>query len=184
MHETDENLYRRFLREGNEEDLRILLERHRESLTLFLNGIVHNLEDAEELMLDAYAVAASGTSRFHGNSSFRTWLFAIGRKLALSRLRRRRLFPGDLGEEADETAVLSDVELLREERNQELYQALSRLHGEYREVLYLLYFEEMSHEEAARIMGKSVRQTYNLAHRGRNALRETLERMGFEYAEY
>ncbi|MBR6503564.1 MAG: S-layer homology domain-containing protein [Firmicutes bacterium] len=38
MRETDEILYSRFLREGQEGDLRILLERHREGLTLFLYG--------------------------------------------------------------------------------------------------------------------------------------------------
>ena len=91
MQEKDETIYCRFLERRSEDDLRLLLERHRESLTLFINGIVHDLDDAEELMLDAFAVAASGTSRFSGKSSFRTWLFAIARKLALSRIRRRRL---------------------------------------------------------------------------------------------
>ena len=50
MNETDELVYSRFLTEGNEQDLKILLLRHRESLTLFLNGYVHNMNDAEELM--------------------------------------------------------------------------------------------------------------------------------------
>jgi len=184
MQEKDETIYRRFLERRSEDDLRLLLEHHRESLTLFINGIVHNLDDAEELMLDAFAVAASGTSRFSGKSSFRTWLFAIARKLALSRVRRRRLsadFPED---RADEAALAQELELLRKERNKSLYLALSRLNDDYRQALYLLYFEEMSHEEAARVMGKSLRQIYNLAHRGRLALRDTLERMGFEYAEY
>ena len=69
MRETDEILYGRFLREGQEKDLRVLLERHREGLTLFLYGYVHSMEDAEELMLDAFAAAAAGTTRFSGKSS-------------------------------------------------------------------------------------------------------------------
>ena len=183
MHETDEIIYRRFLLSGREDDLRLLLERHRESLTLFLNGIVHNLDDAEELMLDAFAVAASGTSRFNGKSSFRTWLFAIGRKLAVSHLRRQRFRSGGLENQDDKTVPAPELVLLREERNRHLYAAMTRLNEDYRQILYLLYFEEMSHEEAARVMGKTVRQTYNLAHRGRQALKETLERMGFDHAE-
>ena len=184
MTESDEIIYSRFLLEGGEEDLRLLLSRYRESLTLFLCGLVHNMDDAEELMLDTFAVAASGTSRFSGRSSFRTWLFAIGRKLAMSRVRRHKLSRGVLEDQADEAVPANDLELLREERNESLYLALSRLNDDYRQVLYLLYFEEMSHEEASRVMGKTLRQTYNLAHRGRQALRDTLERMGFEYAEY
>ena len=63
MGETDERVYQRYLA-GEEDALRVLLERHREGLTLFLLSYVRNMEDAEELMLDAFAVAASGTARF------------------------------------------------------------------------------------------------------------------------
>ena len=85
MIETDEVLYSRFLTERNEDAFRILLDRHRESLILFLNGYVHHLEDAEDLMLDAYARAAAGTTAFlagvpsrHGFSlSGKRWLWRI-----------------------------------------------------------------------------------------------------------
>ena len=84
---ADEILYSRYLEKRDSDDLRELLERHRESLTLFIFGFVHDMDDAEELMLNAFAVAASGTSRFSGRSSFKTWLFAIGRNLARKHLR-------------------------------------------------------------------------------------------------
>ena len=58
------------------------------------------------------------------------------------------------------------------------------LREDYRQILILLYFEDMSHEEAGRVMGKTKRQTYHLAERGRAALKEQLERMGFENAQY
>ena len=98
MHENDEQIYKRFLRERDDRDLCLLLERHRESLFLFLLGLVHNAEDAEELMMDAFAVAASGTAGFAGRSSFKTWLFSIGKKMALMRLRDRRTIPNADGE--------------------------------------------------------------------------------------
>ncbi len=183
MDETDETLYNRFLAEHKEDDFRILLERHRESLTLFLYGIVNSMEDAEELMLDAYAEAAAGAG-FSGRSSFKTWLFAIGKKMALARIRRRRFPVGEMNDGPDETAEPPEMELLRDERDRSLYQALRRLKGEYRHILILLYFEHMDHEEAARVMGKNKKQVYHLAERGRKALREELERMGFDYAQY
>ena len=89
MRETDEELYRVYLAEGSEDALRELLLRHRESLTLFLFGYVRNMDDAEELMLDAFAVAAARTAAFGGRSSFRTWLFGIGRHLAQRKLKRK-----------------------------------------------------------------------------------------------
>ena len=183
MNESDEIVYNRYLLEGREDDLRLLLDRHRESLTLFLNGIVRDMDDAEELMLDTFAVAASGTARFRGKSSFRTWLFAIGHKLAASRLRKRKS-AAPLGERASENDPGPEYSLLRQERSRQLYAAMDRLNVDYRQVLYLLYFEEMSHEEAAGVMHCSVKRVYNLSYRGKQALREALERMGFDDAEY
>ena len=88
MFETDEVIYSRYLAEHDEKDFRILLERYREGLTLFLMGYVHNMEDAEELMLDTYAEVAAG-AHFSGKSSFKTWLFSIGKNLAYSTFSER-----------------------------------------------------------------------------------------------
>ncbi|MBQ3390765.1 MAG: RNA polymerase sigma factor [Firmicutes bacterium] len=182
MRESDEILYDRFLKEGRENDLRILLERHREGLTLFLYGYVHSMEDAEELMLDAFAAAAAGTTRFSGKSSFKTWLFAIGRNQALNHLRRRKITFTTLEDDLTGDAGHADLEMLRKERDRQLYEALEQLNPDYRQVLYLLYFEDMSHEDAGRVMKKNRKQIYNLAARGKKALKEILEGMGFDNA--
>ena len=178
MRESDESLYRIYLAEGSEDALRELLLRHRESLTLFIFGFVRNMDDAEELMLDAFAVAAARTSAYSGRSSFRTWLFGIGRHLALRQLRRHRELPS---QEAEPEGA-PELELMRSENNRALYAALERLNPEYRQVLYLIYFEEMSTEDAARVMGKTRKQIYNLTERGKKTLRAELERTGFDYA--
>lgn len=186
MIENDELLYSRFLSDGNEDDFRILLERHKESLILFLNGYVHNLEDAEDLMLDAYAEVAAGKTAFSGRSSFKTWLFSIGKKLALAHLRKAKHLPEaqELSHETDAAAPAPELQILRDERNRQLYLALSKLNAEYRQALTLLYFEDMSHEELGAVLGRNRKQVYNLAERARKALKEELERMGFDYAQY
>ncbi|MBR6404900.1 MAG: sigma-70 family RNA polymerase sigma factor [Lachnospiraceae bacterium] len=186
MIENDELIYRRFLAERREEDFRILLDRHRESLILFLNGYVHNLEDAEELMLDSYAKIAAKTTVFLGRSSFKTWLFSIGKKMALMHLRKEKRRPDTLEYSSEPKGAVPppEFQILRDEQNRELYLALSKLNAEYRQVLTLLYFEEMSHEELSAVMGRSRKQIYNLAERARKALKEELERMGFDYAQY
>lgn len=177
MHEADEIIYRRFLASRAEEDFRILLDRHRESLTLFLYGIIHNMEDAEELMLDAYAEVAAN-ARFSERSTFKTWLFAIGKNKALLYLRKQRRFqtnevPDTPSEETPE------LNILKEERNRQLYKALWNLHEDYRQILTLLFFEQMSCEDAGKVMGKNRKQIYNLAERGKKALKDELRRMGF-----
>ena len=185
MTESDELIYRRFLSERNEDDFRILLERHKDSMVLFLYSFVHNMEDAEELMLDAYAQTAAGAV-FSGKSSFKTWLFSIGKKMALMRLRAHRpLTESENQTDGSElTSASPELDILKEERNKQLYRALDGLKSEYRQILILLYFEDMTHEQAAKVMGKTKRQTYHLAERGKQALKEKLERMGFDDAQY
>lgn len=185
MERTDETLYRDYLKKGDQDALRCLLERHREGLTLFLFGFLRNAEDAEELMLDAFAEVAAGPTIFSGKSSFKTWLFSIGKHLAMKRLRReRREIPWEELPPQEEDEVLPETQLLQKERKRALYLALERIMPEYREVLLLQYMEEMTPAEIAQVTGKRVKQIYNLTERGKNALRAELERMGFEHEKY
>ena len=64
-----------------------------------------------------------------------------------------------------------------------MHQVLHRLKLEYRQVLYLSYFEGFSNSEAALIMKKSDRQIKDLLYNAKKALKSELERSGFEYEE-
>lgn len=185
MNETDELVYSRFLSERNEEDLKILLLRYRESMTLFLNGYVHNMDDAEEIMLDSFAIIASGTTKYTamGNGSFKTWLFSIGKNQAKMFLRKKKVIFIPLDENIPNSGNEPESDFLKEERSRQLYTALEHLPPEYRQVLYLLYFEGMKAEEISLVMNKRTKQIYNLAERGKKRLKEVLGRMGFEYAK-
>lgn len=185
QNETDEALYDRFLASRDEAAFRILVERHKESLLLFINGYVHNLDDAEELMVDTFAETVAGPTLFSGRSSFKTWLFSIGKNLALMYIRKNRRLPmadKELDEDVSDPGKTPELQVITDERNRQLYMALKQLNSDYRQILILLYFEQMSHEEAGKVMGKNRRQIYHLAERGRAALKEKLERMGFAYA--
>ena len=179
--ETDERIYDRFITERDEQDLRTLLERHRESLMFFLYGYVHNMEDAEELMMDSYAEVAAGRTVFSGRSSFRTWLFAIARNKARMHLRKRRpvTVPIDQQPETEDATYDPEARFLQDERSIQLHRAMMKLEPEAQHVLHLIYFEEMSYDELSQVLGKSRRQTYRLADRYRNQLKKILESEGF-----
>ena len=69
------------------------------------------------------------------------------------------------------------------ERSRMLHLCMGRLHKEYREALYLTYFEGLSYAQAAEVMGKSVKQVTNMVYRGKQRLRELLEKEGITHAE-
>ena len=183
---SDETAYCKFLKTGDETLFKVLVERHKNSLTLFLFGMVGNMEDAEELMVDAFAIAASGTARYtvKKDSSFKTWLFAIARNKARMLLRKRRVIFAELSEDIKSETALPEPELFEKDDNKNLYEALSEINPDYGQVLYLTYFENMEPAEIARVLKKNKKQVYNLTVRGKEALKQALERKGFDYAKY
>ena len=58
---------------------------------------------------------------------------------------------------------------------------MENLNEDYRQVLYLSYFEDFNNGQIAKIMKKSTRQVENLLYRSKQALKKELEREGFVY---
>lgn len=85
-----------------------------------------------------------------------------------------------LDEEAGGRCSAAEQHLALAERGgQAVMRALSALPEDYGLTLYLLYFEELSCEAAAKAMGKSRKQLYNLTARAKAAIREQLQKEGF-----
>jgi RNA polymerase sigma-70 factor (ECF subfamily) len=72
---------------------------------------------------------------------------------------------------------------IREERKIQLHKIIARLIPDYRQVLYLIFFEGFGNQEAAKIMRKSDKQMKNLVFRAKQALKKELEKDDFEYEE-
>jgi RNA polymerase sigma factor (sigma-70 family) len=180
--ETDEARYARFL-QGDNKALEELIGIHKESLTLFLYGFLKNMAEAENMMIDVFAQLVVSRAKFKGDSTFKTYLFAIGRNEACSYLKRnkRHLPLEEIEDNLLTDEAVNEISLLQEERNRELYSAINTLPEGYRQVLFLLYFEEMSYRQAAEVMKKSEKQITNLAYRAKKALKKNLDRKGFVY---
>lgn len=82
---------------------------------------------------------------------------------------------------ADEENLESNY--IKTEQKHMVHQALHRLKLEYRQVLYLIYFEEFTNAEAALIMKKSEKSVKNYLYKAKIALKSELERSGFDYEE-
>lgn len=174
--------YRRFLA-GDDNGIVEIIRDYKDGLILYLNGITGDICLAEELMEDTFFKLVTKKPKFSGKCSFKTWLYAIGRNAAIDGLRRRSRISSV---PADECYDLSDEEnieqeYLREEQKITLHKALQRLNPDYRQVLYLVFFEQFSNAETAEIMHKNKRQIENLLYRAKQALKEELGKEGFSY---
>ena len=79
--------------------------------------------------------------------------------------------------------LLAEEVIRTEERNRILHFCMDEMNPDYREVLYLTYFEDMSYAQAAEVTGKTVKQITNMVYRGKESLRRLLEREGITNAE-
>ena len=168
---------------GNPDGLAQIVRDYRDGLVLYLNGIVQNLTVAEDLAEDVFVKLIIKKPRFSSDSSFKTWLYTIGRNLAISCLRRKKTTYIPLEncpELANEEAVL-ELQYIKKEQQRLLHNAMKKLKPEYKQVLWLIYFEGFSNKETARILGKTVHNTETLAYRARRALKAKLVEEGYDY---
>lgn len=176
---NDITLYQRFL-SGDDSGLQRLMERYGNSLTLYIDGYLHDIHEAEDLMIKAFAYFVAKRPRLR-DDGFRAYLYKSARHLALRCLqkkRRKQLFSFDDLEQEPESDVLLETLVQTDERNRILWRCMDELAPAYREALYLVYFEGMRHAEAAAVMRKTEKQIADLVYRGRASLRKTLEREG------
>ncbi len=171
--------YRRFL-DGDDNGLVMIIKDYKDGLILYLNSFVFNLTAAEELAEDTFVKIAVKKPRFKGNSSFKTWLYAIGRNVALDYLRRHKT---QLSLEECGEIQFFEQEYIKVERKLTVRKALNQLKAEYRQIIWLVYFEDFSTKEAAEIMKRSVHSIETLLYRARQDLRAVLEMEGLEYED-
>lgn len=178
--------YHRFRHDGDDSGLIEIIHTYRDGLILYLNGFVNDLHTAEELAEDTFVLLGTKKPKDKGTASFKTWLYTIGRNLAINHLRRHKrraeVSLDDCPPSADADRD-PEAEYIKEERKRTVHRAMQALKPEYRQVLWLVYFEDFSQKDAAVLLNKSVHNTETLVYRARNALKVQLEKEGFIYEE-
>ena len=144
-------------------------------------GCCHwNREEAQDVLQSVYVKVLEGSARFDGRSSARTWLFAVIRRTAAERRRRQWLFellPGRWLAWQPDPPSPPQPDALAEasEASATLRAALSRLSGRQRELMHLVFYEDLSIEEAAAVLGIGVGSARTHYARAKARLRELLE---------
>jgi len=174
--------YLRFL-DGDNNGLAEIIRDYKDGLILYLRSFAEDIYQAEEFAEDTFVKLVTNRPRFGNRSSFKTWLYAIGRNVALDQARKRSRHREVSIDECPEIAEEISLErsYLLEEQKIRLHGAMKKLKAEYRQILWLIYFEDFTNREAAVVMKRSTHSVETLVYRARLALKKQLEKEGFHY---
>jgi len=174
---SGEDMYGRYL-DGDEFAFEGLVSLYKDELYLFINRMVRDSHEAKHLMIETFARLAVECN-YAGRSSIRAYIFGIGRNLSLKAIKRRKcnrhISLDELVEAVADSRDTPEQTAIRNEDMKRLHEALRLLKDEYRVVLMLLYFEDMSYHEAGKKMKKSEKQIRNLAYRAKISLKRKIE---------
>ncbi|MBR3419402.1 MAG: RNA polymerase sigma factor [Oscillospiraceae bacterium] len=176
--------YSRYL-SGDDTGMAELIRDYRDGLLLYLNSYLNDLSLAEDCVQETFIKLAVKKPVFRGESSFKTWLYTVGRNIAVSAVRKAARRGDVLLDACDALKAETDLErtYLKEEQRITVHRAIRRLNPDAQRVLHLTYFEGFSNAETAGIMHKTKKQIENLLYHARKKLRAELEKEGFDYEE-
>ena len=180
---TDDQLYQQYL-DGDQAAGDQLMLRHGDALTAYLTAFLHNVHDAEDLMLDCFTVILVKKPKI-AEGNFCAYLFRMARyKVSHFWKIRRRMQEFSLDETIPDPAESAEEAVWRAERNAILRQCLNRIAPQYREALWLVYDMDMSYLQAAEIMQCKTKRIEDLLRNGKKSLRRELEKEGLTSEDF
>jgi len=171
-----------------------LCRRHREMVFRTVLKIIGNVDDAEDVLQDAWMRAFIHIRSFDGRASFSTWMTRIAINSALSVLRKRRKqkeFSLDASVDPDNPCLIQVRELspnpeercIGTERQRLVRQAIRSLPSKLRAAIEIRESQDGSMHELAIVAGISVSTLKSRLQRARLRLREPLRRALKEHAK-
>lgn len=149
-----------------------LVERYQRAVYTMALRMLGNPEDAKDATQVAFVRAYRSLDTFDENRRFFSWLYRIGVNECLNALRSRR--PDDTLTPAVAAAATPYDTVATLERRAQLQAALQTLSPDYRAVIVLRHFGDMSYDEIADALGIEVKTVKSRLHSARQRLGERL----------
>lgn len=163
-------------RTGDQRAATALVERHAAALARFAVSCGAR-DDIDELVQDTFVRAFNSLDGFRGDSSFRTWLLTIERRLLLDRRRaeKRRPMGMEIQEEDASTHFDALDSMVAEEARRRMANAVTRLSPTQRQVFSLRVAEGVSYKEIAESVGTTEGAARVHYHNAMKAVKEFLD---------
>ncbi len=170
---------------GDQDRFGDLVERYQRRLVNYLYRLLHNVDEAHDLAQEVFIKVYQALDRFDARYKFSTWIFRVAQNAGIDQIRKRRLKLVSIHRREEGTSESHDWDLpspdrgaygdLRNrERGEAIREAIEGLPWEYRELILLRHFGELSYDEIAALKQMPLGTVKNKLFRGRQMLKEQL----------
>lgn len=172
-------------RAGEDRAFSELLRRHKPALYGFVRRYVSDADSAVDVVQETFVAAWRALARYDARRPFAVWLRAIALNKCRDRARRlavRRFILGDTNDQSAEAqeqldpAPFGEAQLIPAQRRALIQKAIDRLPEKLKEPLLLTYFDELTQQEAADLLGVTLKTVETRVYRARQRLAELLDR--------
>lgn len=148
-----------------------LFKKYYNDVLLYAMSLTKNASEAEDLVSEAFFKALAAIDDV---KNFKAWILKVCRNLFLNK-RRKHSKIVELSEDmSDESDVLQQI--VKDENYRALYNAIGLLPQNLKEVILLFYFEDMRVDAISLIVGKSESNVKVMLYRGREQIKQILEK--------
>lgn len=170
---------------GDQELYGELVQRYQGRLVNYLYRLLRSVQEAEDLAQEVFFKLYQALDRYDPKYKFSTWLFRVAQNAAIDRIRKRRLQLVSMDRTGDSHSDMGTWEfassdpdpyadLRNLERGEAIQTAIDRLPWDYRELIVLRHFGELSYDEIAKLKDMPLGTVKNKLFRGRQMMKEQL----------
>jgi len=173
--------------QNDEQAYAMLLESYNKPVYHMVLKMVRNVDDAEDLTIEAFAKAFKNLHKFKKDYTFSTWLFRIATNNAIDFIRKKKLDTTSLNSSyTDDNGSNINIDVPDKELNPqemaiksqkiELIQLfVTKLPAKYQRLVRLRYFDEFSYDEIAKELGSPLGTVKAQLHRARELLSDLVK---------
>ncbi len=172
---SDRDLIRSFY-EGNEFAFVAIYNRYKQGIYAFSLRMLRNENEAEDVLQDTFLKAYECKSKLIELESLRAWLFTVARNKCLNKIRQRKIRQHETFDESVQSSGRSiHKELEKHELVELVGKAISSLSPDYREVIILREYQNLSYDEICQVTRSSLNAVKSRLFKARRKLSLILE---------
>ncbi len=172
---------------GNQRAFQKLVETYQNMIANTCYGLLQDETDAEDVTQEVFIEVFRSISKFRGESKLSTWLYriAVTRSIDVLRKRKRKSWMRRMQTVFGSEEVIKEIEdyksstpqqiLENKERAAVLADAVAKLPENQQVAFTLNKYEDLSYQQIAEVMNKSIPSVESLLFRAKQNLRKILE---------